>query len=101
MSASARRWCCESFPPKLFQQWNSARSPGRKSAITSNEMKASAVLLLAALLFTVSGCQSGQESHPQSAQAASPAWRGVHLSVDSDENADALGEELPRLAAIG
>ncbi|MDB6110979.1 MAG: Beta-hexosaminidase, partial [Pedosphaera sp.] len=67
----------------------------------STEMKASAVLLLVALLFTVSGCQSRKDLHPQTVHTAPPAWRGVHLGLDSDEQADALVEELPRLAAIG
>jgi Glycosyl hydrolase family 20, catalytic domain len=34
-------------------------------------------------------------------RAANPVWRGVHMSVQSEDQANALLESLPKLAAVG
>jgi hypothetical protein len=34
-------------------------------------------------------------------KAANPVWRGVHLSVQSEDQAHAMVESLPKLAAVG
>lgn len=65
-------------------------------------------LVLAALLC---GCWLGDHFPPsdsvhpitwlESWRAQNPVWRGVHLSVQSDRQADELIEQLPRLKADG
>jgi len=61
-----------------------------------------------ALVFAA-GCQTGdpgsmtgeQRGWLKAWKAANPTWRGVHLDVQSDEQASSLIETLPRLAAVG
>jgi hypothetical protein len=55
-------------------------------------------LLLTLLVATLlSACRSTKPAHA----AVQPSWRGVHLFVQSNEAADSLTENLPKLAAIG
>jgi hypothetical protein len=61
---------------------------------------------LAAMLF-VMGCQTGGQDVGRTRtwlkawKAANPVWRGVHLTVQNEEQAKALTESLPQLAAAG
>lgn len=67
-------------------------------------------LILPLLFATIlTGCQIGDPKpfNPHrltwidSWRAQNPVWRGVHLAVQSDQQADALIEQLPRLKAVG
>jgi hypothetical protein len=61
------------------------------------------------VLLLVSGCRTGdsqsqgrpQERWVKAWAAANPTWRGVHLGVQSDEQAQSLIATLPTLAAEG
>ena len=60
-------------------------------------------------LSVLAGCQTDQITQPQLARAdwarswsaANPVWRGVHLMLSSDKNADELIDQMPRLQAVG
>src|SRR5256885_14337564 len=60
----------------------------------------------ALLLGLLLGCQTEHASHStdeawlRSWRAANPIWRGIHLSVHNEQQADALFEQLPKLAAL-
>src|SRR5437868_1094231 len=72
-------------------------------------MKLIARLLLLTLLAIMPGCRTPAPSPEKVAsarwlaswRAGNPVWRGVHLSVESDAQADALIGQLPQLAALG
>jgi hypothetical protein len=72
-------------------------------------MRRFAVLLLATLAVAVSGSQSAKAAPSPEAKAAwirswrvaNPTWRGLHLMVQSEEQSDALIEQLPKFAALG
>jgi hypothetical protein len=64
-------------------------------------------LLAAVLALVFSPQQANAETAGARAQRAkawraeNPVWRGVHLAVNSDAEADALGEALPHLRSVG
>jgi hypothetical protein len=72
-------------------------------------MKTSRICWLLLLMAALTACRTEKQSQPaayesawtKSWRAQNPVWRGVHLSVSSDGQADALIEQLPRLAADG
>ncbi|HZV34632.1 MAG TPA: family 20 glycosylhydrolase [Verrucomicrobiae bacterium] len=73
-------------------------------------MKLLKFLLPFLLIAFLVGCQtpetsetraSSQSAWTESWRAQNPVWRGVHLSVQSDRQADQLVEQLPRLKADG
>jgi Glycosyl hydrolase family 20, catalytic domain len=73
-------------------------------------MKFYPIAVVVFLLTFVCGCRTGENSQhakPQTAawiqswRAQNPIWRGVHLSVQSDRQADDLAAQLSRLKADG
>jgi hypothetical protein len=73
-------------------------------------MRCSKFSAFALLLGLLAGCQTANNSrsvtHEEPAwtkswRAQNPIWRGVHLSVQSDRQAEELIEQLPHLKAIG
>jgi Glycosyl hydrolase family 20, catalytic domain len=64
-------------------------------------MKSFSPLLLVALFATVAGSRRGGDPQPATTHTDPPTWRGVHLSAQSDRDAAALIEQLPKLAADG
>jgi len=71
----------------------------------STNLKISAGFL--AGLSLLLGCQTEHVSHTSenawlhSWRASNPVWRGIHLGVHNDQQADALFEQLPKLAGFG
>src|SRR5579859_6725965 len=61
-----------------------------------------ATLCLMPALVVLCGCRTGDDARPNGAAAArTTPWRGLHLMVSSDENTDALVQQLPKLSADG
>jgi hypothetical protein len=66
-------------------------------------------LLALGAVSLVTGCRAPAEAFTPGAradwlkswQASNPVWRGVHLSARNDEQLATLGQEFPRLAALG
>jgi hypothetical protein len=72
-------------------------------------MKVRAAILVFAFIATVLGCRTeerasledGSTGGTKPAPAVRTVWRGVHLMLGNEEQAVALIEELPKLAALG
>jgi hypothetical protein len=77
----------------------------RMTTKMQNTVRNFSIPLVAAVLLGA-GCQSSAPKSPGTAwtkswRAQNLVWRGVHLSLGSDNQAAALGQQVPRLAALG
>jgi hypothetical protein len=64
-------------------------------------MKSFPALCLMLALMALCGCRTGDEAQSNGAASRTTPWRGLHLMVSSDENTDALVQQLPKLSADG
>src|SRR5258708_397015 len=84
-----------------------ARHP--KTSLVPVSGRAAASISCLSLLVLLLGCRtnegvSASKSHAtwvESWRAANPTWRGVHLSVQNDQQATQLNAAPPKLAAVG
>ena len=71
--------------------------PGFKSACCA----LAALLMVGPSAVGASVKEEPQSSYSKQWKAANPVWRGVHLSVQNEDQARALVESLPKLAGVG
>jgi len=65
-------------------------------------MKLLPALCLVLPVVFLAGCRTGDEAHQNTPVVSHPTpWRGVHLMLGSDKQADVLIEQLPKLSADG
>src|SRR5258708_40249370 len=65
-------------------------------------MKLLPALCLVLPVVFLAGCRTGDEARQNTPVASHPTpWRGVHLMLGSDNQADVLIEQLPKLSADG
>ncbi len=77
-----------------------AHSPSRRRLVP---VICSAILILCAACHTAGAAESkrAQAAWLKSWRTDNPVWRGVHLSLHSDSQADELGAQLTHLKAVG
>ncbi|MGH7972101.1 MAG: hypothetical protein ACREIC_25590, partial [Limisphaerales bacterium] len=83
-------------------------APSYPAAVRAFSLELGFILAVLGLLTTVlmTGCRTqdpgvSARSWVRSWRASNPVWRGVHLSVQSDQQAEQLKAAIPALAATG
>ena len=116
-SADLRSAVTPTFGRQAAKRWREVTCPttaGRRAAVQQTRglrylgLVGKGLPVAFALMILAAGCQSdGRPGGDQpntwvkSWRKANPVWRGVHLDVQSGEQAQALEAALPKLAAAG